>query len=110
MAQPAPVKTALKHLRSPSSPLIEIHSDVEVDLTVLFDAGRLLYGGAFVAERYDAFGEFLETHEDGADPTVFGKPKYATWTGAGLYANTSRRCPSVYPFRSTKMSMLILRI
>ncbi|MCU1456756.1 MAG: allophanate hydrolase [Actinomycetia bacterium] len=46
-------------------------SVVEVDLGVLFEAGRLLYGGAFVSERYDAFGEFLEQHEDGADPTVF---------------------------------------
>ena len=44
---------------------------VEVDLTVLFDAGRLLYAGAFVSERYAAFGKFLEEHEDGADPTVF---------------------------------------
>ncbi len=44
---------------------------VEVDLSALFEAGRLLYGGAFVSERYAAFGRFLEEHEDGADPTVF---------------------------------------
>jgi allophanate hydrolase len=44
---------------------------VEIDLSVLFDAGRLLYGGAFVSERYAACGEFLEDHEAGADPTVF---------------------------------------
>lgn len=41
-----------------------------VDITVLLDAGRLLYDGAFVAERYAAVGEFLDTAPAGADPFV----------------------------------------
>jgi allophanate hydrolase len=43
---------------------------VDVDLRPLLDAGALLYGGAFVAARWHAFGEFLASHPDGADPTV----------------------------------------
>ena len=34
------------------------------------DVGDLLYGSALIAERYDAVGEFLAAHPDGADPTV----------------------------------------
>jgi allophanate hydrolase len=37
---------------------------------VLLDAALLLYDGAFVAERYAAVGEFLETRPAGADPIV----------------------------------------
>jgi allophanate hydrolase len=43
-----------------------------VDLTPYLDAGELLYGSALIAERWDAVGEFLEAHPDGADPTVAG--------------------------------------
>jgi allophanate hydrolase len=42
----------------------------EVDLSAYLSAGALLYQGAFVAARRHAFGEFLATHPDGADPTV----------------------------------------
>jgi len=42
----------------------------EVDLSPYLDAGTLLYDGAFVAARWHAFGEFLTSHPDGADPTV----------------------------------------
>jgi allophanate hydrolase len=42
----------------------------EVDLTAFVEAGELLYGGALVAARWHAFGEFLAAHPDGADPTV----------------------------------------
>jgi allophanate hydrolase len=43
---------------------------VDVDIAPLLDAGALLYGGAFVAERHAAVGEFVETHSDEVDPTV----------------------------------------
>jgi allophanate hydrolase len=41
-----------------------------VDLTPFLAAGRLLYEGAFVAERYEAVGAFLETEPAGVDPVV----------------------------------------
>ncbi|MFE5813239.1 allophanate hydrolase [Streptomyces sp. NPDC056479] len=47
---------------------------VEVDVTPLLEAAQLLYGGAFVAERYAAVGEHLEKHRaligTDLDPTV----------------------------------------
>lgn len=42
----------------------------EVDVTALTAAATLLYGGAFVAERTHAVGEFLATAPPDADPTV----------------------------------------
>ncbi|MFF0736383.1 allophanate hydrolase [Streptomyces chartreusis] len=47
---------------------------VEVDVAPLLEAAQLLYGGAFVAERYAAVGEHLDKHRDligtDLDPTV----------------------------------------
>ncbi|GAA2030110.1 allophanate hydrolase [Catenulispora yoronensis] len=44
---------------------------VEVDISPLLEAATLLYGGAFVAERYAAVGEFISKHPDAdLDPTV----------------------------------------
>jgi allophanate hydrolase len=43
---------------------------VEIDLSPYLEVGDLLYGSALIAERYDAVGEFLAAHPDGADPTV----------------------------------------
>jgi allophanate hydrolase len=43
---------------------------VDVDIAPLLEAGKLLYGGAFVAERHAAVGKFVEAHPDGVDPTV----------------------------------------
>ncbi|HVW46090.1 MAG TPA: allophanate hydrolase [Solirubrobacterales bacterium] len=43
---------------------------VEVDIAPLLEAGKLLYGGAFVAERHAAVGAFVESHADEIDPTV----------------------------------------
>jgi len=37
---------------------------VEVDIAPLLDAARMLYGGAFVAERYAAVGAHIESHRD----------------------------------------------
>ena len=44
----------------------------EVDLSPFLDAGRLLYGGAFVAERYAAVGAFVDTGPPDLDPVVAG--------------------------------------
>lgn len=43
---------------------------IEVDLAPYLAAGDLLYGGAFVAERYAAVGAFVEAHPDDVDPVV----------------------------------------
>ncbi|MHB8690387.1 MAG: allophanate hydrolase [Solirubrobacteraceae bacterium] len=43
---------------------------IEIDPAPFFEAGALLYGGAFVAERYAAVGEFIETHRSQTDPVV----------------------------------------
>ena len=70
---------------------------VEVDVAPLLEAASLLYGGAFVAERYAAVGAHLEKHADligsDLDPTVAdiilgGKEKTAAdWaTDAGRLA------------------------
>lgn len=45
---------------------------VEVDLRPFLETARLLYDGAFVAERYAAVGEFVDAHPDEVDPTVGG--------------------------------------
>jgi allophanate hydrolase len=42
----------------------------EVDLSSCFAAGALLYGGAFVAERFAAVGRFIADHRDAVDPAV----------------------------------------
>jgi allophanate hydrolase len=44
--------------------------DVDVDLEPFLATGRLLYGGAFVSERYDAVGAFVEGHRDEVDEVV----------------------------------------
>ncbi|GAA3568508.1 allophanate hydrolase [Amycolatopsis ultiminotia] len=41
-----------------------------VDISVFFEAGKLLYGSALVAERYASAGEVLAAEPEGADPTV----------------------------------------
>jgi allophanate hydrolase len=43
---------------------------VEVDPTPFLAAGALLYGGAFVAERYAAVGDFVRAAPEGLDPVV----------------------------------------
>lgn len=43
---------------------------VPVDLDPFFAVARLLYEGAFVAERYEAVGGFVESHRDDVDPVV----------------------------------------
>jgi allophanate hydrolase len=43
-----------------------------IDLTPFLDAARLLYDGAFVAERYAAVGALVESAPAGLDPVVAG--------------------------------------
>lgn len=43
---------------------------VPIDLTPFLAAAKLLYEGAFVAERYAAVGEFIDAHRSETDPTV----------------------------------------
>jgi allophanate hydrolase len=42
----------------------------EIDLAPFLASAKLLYDGALVAERYEAFGAFVEAHEADADPSV----------------------------------------
>jgi allophanate hydrolase len=46
------------------------HTLVYIDPAPFLEAARLLYEGPFVAERYAAVGEFLDTEPADADPTV----------------------------------------
>ncbi len=43
---------------------------VDVDIGPFVEAGALLYGGAFVAERYEAVGAFVDAHPGDVDPVV----------------------------------------
>ncbi len=43
---------------------------VEVDLTPLLDAGRLLYGGPWVAERYAAIRSFIDASPEALHPVT----------------------------------------
>ncbi|WP_061960477.1 allophanate hydrolase [Demequina flava] len=43
---------------------------VTVDISGLLEAAKLLYGGAIAAERAAAYGEFLASHPEGANPIV----------------------------------------
>lgn len=62
-----------------------------VDIAPLLAAARLLYEGAFVAERYTAVGEFVANHPDDVDPVVgaiIGKA--ATPLAHELFADMAR--------------------
>lgn len=41
-----------------------------ISIAPFLQASALLYGGALVAERFEAYGPFLVAHPDGADPSV----------------------------------------
>jgi allophanate hydrolase len=43
---------------------------VPIDLSPYLEAGQLVYGAAFLPERFAAVGAFLAEHPDGADRTV----------------------------------------
>lgn len=63
---------------------------VEIDLTPFLETARLLYGGAWVAERYLAIRDFFDTQAEQVFPPVReiiagGKPQTAADAFAGLY-------------------------
>jgi allophanate hydrolase len=73
--------------RSATAVLVEAGSVLRpLDLGPFLRAGRLLYGGAFVAERYAAVGRFVETHPAEVDATVGGIIGSAAGIGAGELA------------------------
>jgi allophanate hydrolase len=43
---------------------------VEIDLGPFLETSALLYGASFVAERYEAVGEFVDSHPDDVHPVV----------------------------------------
>ena len=68
---------------------------VEVDIAPLLEAANLLYGGAFVAERYAAVGEFIEKNRaligGDLDPTVASIILAgASWSAAELFGDRER--------------------
>ena len=68
---------------------------VEVDVAPLLEAASLLYGGAFVAERYAAVGDFIEKNRgligDDLDPTVASIVLAgASWTATDLFHDRER--------------------
>ncbi len=60
----AAYEAALEHLHQMGCTLVDI------DLAPFLEAGQLLYQGAFVAERYEAVGEWMSSHPGHLDPTV----------------------------------------
>lgn len=63
----------------------------EVDLTAYLDAGTLLYGGAFVAERTASVGDFLDRRPSDADPAVAAViAGGAAWSAVDLAADRAR--------------------
>jgi allophanate hydrolase len=60
----AALRVAYDRLRDGGAELIEF------DIGPLLDAGSLLYGGAFVAERYAAVGEFIAAQPEAVFPPV----------------------------------------
>ncbi len=64
---------------------------VDIDIAPLLDAGALLYGGAFVAERHAAVGAFVESHADEVDPAVRQIIDAAVTTTASEYFADAER-------------------
>jgi allophanate hydrolase len=64
---------------------------VEIDLEPFLAAGRLLYEGAFVAERHAAVGAFVVAHTDEVDPTVAQIIAAAGRVGADAYVRDMER-------------------
>jgi allophanate hydrolase len=77
---------------------------VEVDLGPFLAAGRLLYDGAFVAERYDAVGAFVAAHADACDPTVAGIVLAAGEVGAAALAADAARLEGLRRAAETELA------
>jgi allophanate hydrolase len=63
---------------------------VEVELDAYVEAGSLLYGGPFVAERTAAFGHALMVDADPSVETIVGRG--SRWSAVELAADRMRRC------------------
>jgi allophanate hydrolase len=64
---------------------------VVIDLDPFLEAGRLLYQGGFLAERYAAVGAWIDAHPDQVDPVVGPMISAAGQLGAaGLAEDTDR--------------------
>ncbi|MEM7142954.1 MAG: allophanate hydrolase [Actinomycetota bacterium] len=64
---------------------------VEIDIAAYLEAGRLLYGGAFVAERFASVGHHVAAGADDLDPTVASIiGQAASATAADLAVDTDR--------------------
>lgn len=81
------------------------------DLALLVDTGRLLYEGAFVAERYASVGAFVDEHPDQVEPTVeriisaAGRlPAWQLAADLATLAAARRRCEEL--FRRVDVVML----
>ncbi|HET9073579.1 MAG TPA: allophanate hydrolase [Solirubrobacteraceae bacterium] len=64
---------------------------VEIDAAPFLAAGALLYGGAFLAERVAAVGDFIAEHHDDCDPTVASIVLGAAGLGAADYVRDQAR-------------------
>jgi len=67
---------------------------VQIDMSGLLNAARLLYDGALVAERYAAVGEFIDSHPDDVDQTVAKIIQSARDIPAHRYLEDRRRINS----------------
>lgn len=62
----------------------------EIDLAPFLAGARLLYGGALVAERHAAFGDFLAAHPAEADPSVAFVATHAAGVDGSSFARDLR--------------------
>lgn len=63
----------------------------EIDIAPFLEAGSLLYDGALIAERHEAFGEHLARLGEGIDPNVQAvADRGATITGSALVRDRAR--------------------
>ncbi|MGY6551272.1 MAG: allophanate hydrolase [Erythrobacter sp.] len=70
--------------------LAQNHEIIEIDITPLLAAARLLYGGPWVAERTAAIADLLAQRPEAIDPVVreviaAGQPMLATQLWEGIY-------------------------
>lgn len=63
-------RRAIEALRAAPPDDVELVDLDDADLEHLIATGRLLYEGAFVAERYASVGAFVDAHLDQVDPVV----------------------------------------
>jgi allophanate hydrolase len=69
----------------------------QVDIEPLLEAGRLLYDGAFVAERHAAFGAFAEAHPEAVDPSVLRIVRAAAVVTANALVADGERLDELRP-------------